>query len=92
MDLREGFATFIEAEIGSLASTALRSNLEDRGYRLYSSMDDRQGAVREAWHVERGFFKARGIDETHALIGLLRQIWLVESLTPAPEPEVDPAS
>jgi len=91
MDLREGFVTWIEAEIGSLASTALRSNLEDRGYRLYSGMDDDRGAVREAYHVDRGFFKARGMDETHALIGLLRQIWLVEALTPAVTPEVDPA-
>ena len=47
--------------------------------------------MREAYHVERGFFKARGIDETHALIGLLRQIWLVEALTPAPETEAGTA-
>ena len=90
MSLREGFATWIEVEIGSLASTALRSNLEDRGYRLYSGMDDNRGSVREAYHPKRGFFKARGIDETHALIGLLRQIWLVDALTTTPEPEVGP--
>jgi len=91
MDLREGFARWIEVEIGSLASTALRANLEDRGYRIYSGVDDQRGAMREAYHSERGFFSARGMDETHALIGLLRQIWLIEALHPAREPEVGPA-
>ncbi|MEM8882593.1 MAG: hypothetical protein AAGD14_00820 [Planctomycetota bacterium] len=90
MSVREGFARWIEAEIGSLAPAALRANLEDRGYRIFSGIDDQRGSVREAYHPERGFYKARGVDETHAYIGLLRQVWLVESFFVAPE--VGPAS
>ena len=86
MSVREGFAQFVESEIGSLAPAALRANLEDRGYRIYAGVDDTRTVVREAYHTDRGIFRGTGIDETHAFIGILRQVWLVEAFT------VEPAS
>ena len=90
MNLKDGFAAWVEEEIGTLAPTALRQNLSDRGYRIYSGVDEIGRAVREVYHPVRGFFMGSGIDEAHALLGVLRQIWLIEDLMPAAEREVGP--
>jgi len=90
MNLQDGFATWVEAEIGTVAAAALRQNLSDRGYRLYSGIDEVGRSVREAYHPVRGFFMGSGIDEAHALLGVLRQIWLIEDLMPVSEREVGP--
>ena len=90
MNLEDGFAVWVEDEIGTLAPAALRQNLSDRGYRVYSGIDEIGRAVREAYHPVRGFFMGSGIDETHALLGVLRQIWLIDDLMPAAEWEVGP--
>ena len=92
MHLSEGFARFIEAEVGSLAPAALRANLEDRGYRIYAGIDDCRTVSREAYHPDRGIFKGSGINETHAFIGLLRQAWLVESFEGTPEWKAGPTN
>jgi len=91
MDLREGFAVWVEAEIGTVAPAALRQNLSDRGYRIYSGVDEHDRSVREVYHPTRGFFMGQGIDEAHALLGVLRQIWLIEDLMTCTGPEVGPA-
>ena len=90
MNLEDGFAVWVEDEIGTLAPAALRQNLSDRGYRVYSGIDEIGRAVREAYHPVRGFFMGAGIDETHALLGVLRQIWLIDDLMPVAEREVGP--
>jgi len=90
MHVQEGFAAWIEAEIGTVAPAALRQNLSDRGYRVYSGIDEYDRSVREVYHPTRGFFMGQGIDEAHALLGVLRQIWLIEDLMTAQEPEVGP--
>ena len=91
MNLKEGFAAWVEAEIGTVAPAALRQNLADRGYRVYSGVDECERSVREVYHPLRGFFMGQGIDEAHALLGVLRQIWLIEDLVVATGPEVGPA-
>jgi len=90
MQLKGGFAAWVEAEIGTVAPTALKQNLSDRGYRMYSGIDEIGRAVREVYHPSRGFFMGSGIDEAHALLGVLRQIWLIEGLLPVAEREVGP--
>ena len=90
MQMRDGFAAWIEAEIGTVAPAALRQNLGDRGYRIYSGIDEIGRSVREAYHPVRGFFMGSGTDEAQALLGVLRQIWLIEDLMPAPERELGP--
>jgi hypothetical protein len=75
MNLEDGFAAWVEDEIGTLAAAALRQNLSDRGYRIYSGIDEVGRAVREAYHP---------------VLGVLRQIWLIEDLMPAMEREVGP--
>lgn len=90
MKLTDGFAAWIEEEIGTIAPAALRQNLSDRGYRIYCGVDEIGRAVREIYHPVRGFFMGAGIDEAHALLGVLRQIWLIEDLMPAAEREVGP--
>jgi len=91
MNLQDGFAAWVEEEIGTVAPAALRQNLSDRGYRIYSGIDEIGRAVREIYHPVRGFFMGQGVDEAHALLGVLRQIWLIEDLITEPEPEVGPA-
>jgi hypothetical protein len=90
MKLTDGFTAWVEAEIGTIAPAALRQNLSDRGYRIYCGVDEIGRSVREIYHPVRGFFMGAGIDEAHALLGVLRQIWLIEDLMPAAEREVGP--
>jgi hypothetical protein len=90
MEFQDGFATWVEAEIGTVAAAALKQNLSDRGYKIYSGVDEIGRSSREIYHPRRGFFMGQGIDEAHALLGVLRQIWLIEDLITEPEPEVGP--
>ena len=80
MDLRERFEDWVEAEVGSTAVPALRRHLRERGYRIYSYMEYAGRSTHEVYHPERGFYRATGRDDAEALLGILRQIWLVDAL------------
>ena len=92
MPLEDRFEDWLEWEIGSWAKPALLQYLADRGYRALSFVEDANRCQRDIYHPERGFFRAVGRDDRDALLGVLRQIWLVDSLEPARGPEVGPAS
>ena len=92
MELWERFDTWLQREVGSRATPALRQHLEDRGYRLFSVVEDAGLCQREVYHPDRGFFRATGLDDQEALSGILRQIWLIDSLYNTPRPEVGPAA
>jgi hypothetical protein len=85
MVVDEGFRDHIASEIGSMALPALRQYLVDRDYRLASYTEDVGGFSRDVYHPERGLFRAAGEDDTEALLGILRQIWLVDGLGNAQE-------
>lgn len=80
MSLVENFLDYVSEEIGSAATPALRQHLRDRDYRLVSYMEHDGRWVRDVYHPSRGFFRATGRDDGEALLGIMRQIWLVESL------------
>ena len=92
MELWERFDTWLQREVGSKATPALRKHLEDRGYRLFSVVEHAGLCQREVYHPDRGFFRATGLDDQEALSGILRQIWLIDSLYNTPSPEVGPAA
>ena len=71
---------------------ALQQYLRDRGYRLHSFIEQHHRWQRDVYHPEQGFYRAFGATDREALLGILRQIWLTDSLQPARRPEVGPAS
>ena len=82
MDLRDSFQEWLSLEIGSSAVPALRQYLRDRDYRLLSIVEHHSRWQRDVYHPARGFFRAIGTDDQEALLGILRQIWLVDALIP----------
>ena len=90
MNLQVRFADWVDLEIGSCAVPALRQHLRERDYRLFCFMEHRGRWQREVYHPSRGFFRAVGADDGEALLHILRQIWLVESLQQQPETEIGP--
>ncbi len=92
MDLRERFEEWVRAEVGSSATPALRHHLRVRDYRVYSTVVHAGRSQQEVYHPRRGFYRATGADEGEALLGILRQIWLVDSLTGSTAPEIGPAA
>jgi hypothetical protein len=82
MDLRDSFTQWLSLEIGSTAIPALRQYLRDRNYRLLSIVENSSRWQRDVYHPDRGFFRAIGSDDQEALLGILRQIWLVDALIP----------
>ena len=90
MDLRRSFERWLSAETGSSAVPALRRHLKDLGYRLFSCVEHAGRHQHEIYHPERGFFRANGDSEQEALLGIMRQIWLMDSIAGAPAPEVGP--
>jgi len=80
MTLVQRFEEWVVDEVGSVAPPALRKHLKDRDYRLYSYVEYDGGCRADVYHPRRGFFHACGKDDADALLGVLRQIWLVESL------------
>jgi hypothetical protein len=92
MDLRVSFRHWVDGKIGSRAIPALQKHLVEHDYRLYSFIEHRGCWQREVYHPRRGFFKAVGLDDGEALLGILRQIWLVEALHEVSEWEVGPSS
>ena len=92
MRLKETFERWVDWEIGSRASPALRQHLRVHDYRLFSCIEDNDMWYREVYHPVRGFYRASGFSEAEALLGLLRQIWLMDSLHEVQEPEAGPAS
>ncbi len=91
MDLRERFDRWVEWEIGSSAPSALRRHLRDNGYRLFSCIEVDGCWNREVYHPRRGFYRASGWNEAQALLAILRQIWLTDSIDGVGS-EVGPAS
>ena len=92
MELKERFEEWLEDEIGSRARPALIQYLSDRGYRLLSLVEHARRCQRDIYHPERGFFRATGGDDREALLGVLRQIWLVDCLQTGVDREVGPSS
>jgi len=88
MSLDERFCAHIADEIGSVAPLALRQYLVDRDYRLVSYMVHGGGFSRDVYHPARGMFRSSGEDDREALLGILRQIWLVDSLGDAESAEI----
>ncbi|MHC4136320.1 MAG: hypothetical protein ACYTDU_02675 [Planctomycetota bacterium] len=92
MELWDRFDAWVQREVGSKATPALRKHLEDRGYRLFSVVEYAGICQREVYHPDRGFFRATGVDDQEALSGILRQIWLIDSLYSTRRPEIGPAA
>jgi len=83
MTLVRRFEEWVAEEVGSAALPALRRHLQERDYRLFSFTVQGRSWRRDVYHPQRGFFHAHGRDDADALLGILKQIWLVESLGPA---------
>jgi hypothetical protein len=90
MELREKFSTWLQREIGSTAVPALHRHLHDRGFRLFARMEHAGTCQREVYHPQLGFYRATGRDDHEALLGILRQVWLVDSLHDGRGPQVHP--
>ena len=86
MELQKRFRRWLGEEVGSSATPALRRHLRDHGYRLYSCVEHAGTVQQEVYHPGRGFYRAAGNGEAEALLGIMRQIWLVDALE-----VVDPA-
>jgi hypothetical protein len=84
MDLQHSFGEWVADEIGSAAVPALKQYLSDRGYRMLSCVEYGGSVQLDLYHPTRGFFRAVGRDSRQALAGILRQVWLIDSLHPAP--------
>ncbi|MHC4958308.1 MAG: hypothetical protein ACYTGN_08015 [Planctomycetota bacterium] len=84
MDLQQTFGEWVADEIGSAAVPALKQYLADRGYRMLSYVEHAGDVQFDLYHPDRGFFRAVGNDPRQALAGILRQVWLIDSLHPAP--------
>lgn len=91
MELRDSFANWLRKEIGSTAAPALRRHLTEHGFRLFACMEHAGTCQREVYHPEFGFYRATGESDHEALLGILRQVWLVDSLTAERDPRVHPA-
>ncbi|MGQ0614973.1 MAG: hypothetical protein ACT4PV_14655 [Planctomycetaceae bacterium] len=82
MNLVKRFEDWVAEEVGSSALPALRRHLQERDYRLFSFTEHCGSWRRDVYHPQRGFFHAHGRNDADALLGILRQIWLVEALGP----------
>jgi hypothetical protein len=80
MTLARRFEAWVADEVGSATVPALRQHLKDRDYRVFSYVEYDGYRRADVYHPRRGFFHACGKDDADALLGVLRQIWLVESL------------
>ncbi len=85
MSLGARFRQWVEGEIGSDALPALKLHLKRRNYRLFSFVEHDGRWRRDVYHPDRGFFQAHGEDDTEALLRILSQIWLLESLSSVTE-------
>jgi hypothetical protein len=91
MELRDSFATWLRKEIGSTAVPALHRHLKERAFRLFACMEHAGTFQREVYHPALGFYRATGQSDHEALLGILRQIWLVDSLQEERGSQVRPA-
>jgi len=90
MELRDTFASWLRKEIGSTAVPALHRHLQERGFRPFACMEHAGTCQREVYHPVLGFYRATGQSDHEALLGILRQIWLVDSLQEQRGPQVRP--
>ncbi len=88
MDLRMAFDIWVDEAIGSAAPPAVRQHLKERDYRLYSCVEHAGKILQEVYHPKRGFYRAVGRTDSEALLGILRQIWLVDAIAGSAAPEV----
>jgi hypothetical protein len=88
MELRDSFATWLRQEVGSTAVPALLRHLTERGFRLFACMEHAGTCQREVFHPALGFYRATGSSDHEALLGILRQIWLVDALEVERGPKV----
>ncbi|MFQ5844572.1 MAG: hypothetical protein ACE5JG_06225 [Planctomycetota bacterium] len=80
MTLRGSFRQWVADEVGSEAVPALRELLRSRDYRLIGFTEQRGHWISDVYHAEHGLFHAGGRSEGEALLGVLRQVWLIEAL------------
>ncbi len=90
MELKRRFRRWLDEEIGSAATPALRRHLGDHGYRLFSCVEHAGTVQQEVYHPDRGFYRAAGTGEAEALLGIMRQIWLVDALSSSTAPDSQP--
>jgi hypothetical protein len=88
MELRDSFATWLRQEVGSTAAPALLRHLTERGFRMFACMEHAGTCQREVFHPALGFYRATGGSDHEALLGILRQIWLVDALEVERGPQV----
>ena len=92
MELRERFEQWLERAVGSAAIPALRRYLAGHGYKPFACVEHAGACQYEIYHPQLGFYRATGGSEHEALLGILRQIWLVQALQTSSKPEVGPAA
>ena len=80
MTLRGRFREWVADEVGSEAIPALREMLRIREYHLIGFTEQTGAWLSDVYHKKHGLFQAAGNSEAEALLGILRQVWLVESL------------
>ncbi len=80
MTLRGRFREWVADEVGSEAVPALREMLRTREYHLIGFTEQTGAWLSDVYHKKYGLFQAAGNSEAEALLGILRQVWLVESL------------
>jgi hypothetical protein len=90
MELRDRFANWLHKEVGSTAAPALRRHLVEHGFRLFACMEHAGTCQREVYHPTLGFYRATGESDHEALLGILRQVWLVDSLQATPQTRPTP--
>ncbi len=81
MTLRGRFRDWVAYEVGSEAVPALREMLRTREYHLIGFTEQTGAWLSDVYHKKHGLFQAAGNSEAEALLGILRQVWLVESLS-----------
>lgn len=84
------FDIWVDECVGSVAAPALRQHLKAHDYRLYSCVEHAGCCTQEVYHPDRGFYRATGRDDAEALLGILRQVWLVDAIAGATAPGVGP--
>ena len=79
---------YVEDEAAVREPTA--SSLREHGFRPFACLEHAGTFQREVYHPQLGFYRATGRDDHEALLGILRQIWLVDGLHEVRDPEVRP--
>ena len=77
-------ALAIAVLLPSVANALPKPGAKPRGFRLFACMEHAGTFQREVYHPALGFYRATGQSDHEALLGILRQVWLVDSLQEQP--------